>query len=91
MSLLVLTLGMLPLALLVVFFDLERNIVQPAFIALLMLSKSLVAYRCARIFFDSGRLGLHLFLYFCTLEIAPLIFLWRVLLFVNHHLTTIYS
>ncbi len=79
-----------PLVLLVVYFDLDYTVMRGALLAILLLLKSLLFYRCTRIFFNTGNLGFHLFLYFCTLEIAPLLILWRILLLANNFLTTIY-
>ncbi len=82
--------ALFPLTLLVVYLDLGHRLVCFVFIGLLVVLKCLLLYRCMRIFFDSGSRSLHLFLYFCTLEMAPLLFLWRILLFADHFLTTIY-
>ncbi len=83
-------LTLFPLTLLVVYFDLDYLYLRGALFAILIELTGLLFYRCARIFFSSKSQGLHLFLYFCTLEMAPLLFLWRILLFANYFLTTIY-
>ncbi len=45
----------------------------------LALAKLLLAFKCLTIFFNHIYLFLHLFVYLCTLEIAPLFALWKIL------------
>ncbi len=45
----------------------------------LILTKLLLAFKCLTIFFNHTYLILHLFVYLCTLEIAPLFALWSIL------------
>ena len=51
--------------------------------------KSLLLYKSYQIFFSYKLGGVHLILYFCTLEVIPLLVLWRVILFANNYLVTI--
>ncbi len=90
MSILTMTVLLLPLVLLVVFFDLDYALMRTAFLAVLLAVEMLLLYRCRRIFFDTPGGYVHLFLYFCTLEIAPFLVLWRTLLITNYYLINIY-
>lgn len=49
----------------------------------LICSKILLFYKSVRNFFNHFHVVLHLILYFCTLEIAPLLFLWKGLGYIN--------
>lgn len=73
----------LPLALLVVYFDLGFAGMADTFLVLLLTDKILLSYRCFRIFFSYPLGWVHLFLYFCTLEIVPIYLLFRALVYVN--------
>ncbi len=42
--------------------------------------------KCATIFFDRKVVNLHFFLYFCTLEIVPLIAFWGGMVFIGNYL-----
>lgn len=46
--------------------------------------KILLFYKCIRNFFNHFHGILHLILYFCTLEIIPLLFLWKGLIYINN-------
>lgn len=82
-------LALLPLTLLVVYFDLDFESLTNLFLFILVVDKILLFYKCNHIFFNY-RLGwVHLFLYFCTLEIAPLLILLRALIYANNFLLTI--
>lgn len=81
--------AMLPLALLVVYFDLSMQHLAISLFCVLVVDKLLLLYKCSRIFFNY-RLGfVHLFLYFCTLEITPIFILFRALVYANSFLLTI--
>ncbi len=89
MSLLALGACLLPLTLLVVFFDLGYGKLRFIFIFVFVSIKILLFYKCFRIFFRY-RLGcFHLILYFCALEIVPTLALWRTLFRANVYLITI--
>ena len=82
-------LALLPLGLLVVYFDLDLPNTAICLICILVVDKMLLIYKCYSIFF-SYRLGwVHLFLYFCTLEIIPILILFRALIYANNYLLTI--
>ncbi len=87
----VLALGLVlvPLALLVVYFDMNFRNTAILFICFLIVDKMLLFYKCSRIFFSYPFGWVHLFLYFCTLEIAPIFMLFRVQTYVNNLLLTI--
>ncbi|RRD79986.1 DUF4271 domain-containing protein [Alloprevotella sp. OH1205_COT-284] len=80
---------LLPLSLLVVFFDLPFRETQTTYILLMAIVKSLLFYQCYRIFFNTLLGNLHIILYFCALEIVPLIFLWGFLVGVSRSLVVL--
>ena len=89
LCLLGLGLVLLPLTLLVVYFDLDFKSLTNLFLFILVVDKILLFYKCNHIFFNY-RLGwVHLFLYFCTLEIMPLLILLRIMVYANSFLLTI--
>lgn len=71
----VLTLGIAlsPFTLLLVFFALPPQPMVLSYILLIVLVKSLLFYKTKGIFFSSLLGNLHIILYFCTLEVAPLL------------------
>ena len=79
LSVLALGFALLPLTLLVVYFDLDYSTLQFLFVCILATIKILLFYKCFQIFFGYKYGGVHLFLYFCALEILPLFFLWEIL------------
>lgn len=89
LGILFLGLTLLPVSLLVVYFDLDFGRLTEIFFFVLVVDKSLLLYKCYRIFFSYRQGWVHLFLYFCTLEIAPLLVLFRALIFANSLLLTI--
>lgn len=78
-----------PLSLLVVYFDLTIKTIIIAFICILVITELLVIYKVKQIFFVYKLGVFHLFLYFCTLEIVPLLVLWKVLVYANQYLIDI--
>jgi hypothetical protein len=76
--LLVATQGILfyPVVLLLVYFDLSIQTVVYYFLIVLFLGKIVVFYRAYVIFFRQNVFLLQIFLYFCALEIIPLLSLW---------------
>ena len=78
----------LPPVLLIIYFDLSFNRLLTLFITLIVVAKTLLLYKCFRIFFNYTLGWVHLFLYFCTLEIVPLLFLFRVMVYANNFLLT---
>ena len=76
-------LSLFALALLVVYFDLSFKPLEIAVILLVATFKLLQIVKCKQIFF-SYRFGtIHLILYFCTLEMIPVLLLWRALIYFN--------
>ena len=80
---------LLPLSLLVVYFDMSLRNTAILFVCFLVVDKMLLFYKCSRIFFSYPFGWVHLFLYFCTLEIAPIFMLFRVQTYVSNLLLTI--
>lgn len=78
-----------PLVLLVVYFDLNINTTIIAFLSILAVSEILVIFKAKQIFFVYKFGLVHLFLYFCTLEMAPLLVLWKALVTSNEYLIEI--
>ncbi|MCH5308096.1 MAG: DUF4271 domain-containing protein [Prevotella sp.] len=73
--------GMLlfPAVLLQVYFGLSLQSVEVYFAIVLILVKLLTIYRSYIIFFRGNIVSIQFFLYFCALEIMPLLALWGVL------------
>lgn len=67
------------LDLLVIYFDLSFPIAFWCFVLLIGVSRLLLLYRCYSVFFTYTGGAFHLILYFCTLEIAPIMLLMRTL------------
>ena len=70
-------------ALLAVYLDLNAYISYTIVLSIAACSKILLFYKSFRNFFKHFHGILHLILYFCALEIAPLLFLWKGLGYVN--------
>ena len=81
--------ALLPVTLLLVYFDMRFETLAIAFLAVVSVVKILLLVRTQRLFFDGPLRCLHLFLYFCALEILPMALLWRALVFFSHYLITI--
>ena len=75
-----------PIALLTVYFDLSVATMLTAVLVVIGISEILVIFKAKQIFFVYKFGLLHLFLYFCTLEMAPLLFLWKTLVSANAYL-----
>jgi hypothetical protein len=65
-----------PSVLLLTYFDAAPQTIINYFIIILILVKILAFYKCYVIFFRQNRLFLQIILYFCALEIIPMIALW---------------
>ena len=68
-----------PLLLLIVYFHISLEIVLYSALAVLLFVKILLLFKCFSTFFGKMYGTLHLFVYFCTLEAAPLVVLWTFL------------
>lgn len=82
-------LALLPLALLVVYFDFAFANTTICLACIITVYKILLFYKCSRIFFNYTLGFVHLFLYFCTLEIIPIFILFRALIYANNFLLII--
>lgn len=80
---------LLPLTLLVVFFDLSYREAIIAYILLLSIIKMLLLYKCYRTFFKGVVGYLHIILYFCALEVVPYILLGGTLIGVAYRNATL--
>lgn len=89
-SMLAMGLALLPLALLVVYYDLDFERTRAVFLFVLVMCKILLVYKCYTIFFNYRYGFLHLILYLCTLELMPLAILWRTLIYASNYLTLIF-
>lgn len=78
--------GLLPLVLLLVFFDLSIYYGILGVVLFLSVIKILLLYKCYRIFFNSWLGRMHIILYFCALEIIPLGFFLAALFTMSSNL-----
>ena len=76
-------LSLFALALLVVYFDLSFRPLGITVVLLVGTFKLLQLIKCRQIFFVYQFSGIHLMLYFCTLELIPVLLLWRALVYFN--------
>lgn len=89
LSILALGLLLLPVSLLVVYFDIQFSTLVWLFFFTVISIKSMLFYKCGSIFFNYRGGAVHLILYFCALEIVPALVLWRALIFSNNYLLTV--
>lgn len=82
-------LALLPVTLLLVYFDISFETLTVAFVSVVAVAKLLLTWQTYRLFFGTPLGCVHLFLYFCGLEILPLALLWRALVFLSQYLITI--
>lgn len=82
-------LALLPVALFVIYFDMNFDAMAHTVVCILVIDKILLFYKCSRTFFDYTFGWVHLFLYFCALEIVPLLILLRTMVYANSYLLTI--
>lgn len=80
---------LLPLTLLVVFFDLNYREAGIAYVLLMAIVKMLLLYKSYRTFFNGSIGYLHIILYFCALEIVPYVLLGGTLLTVAYRNATL--
>lgn len=78
------SLVLFPLLLLVIYFNLDFNFSKICILFVVICFEILLFYKCIRNFFSHFHGVLHLILYFCTLEIIPLLFFWKGLEYVNN-------
>lgn len=75
-----------PLALVTVYFDMPLRNVALCFLLGLACLKILLFYKAFVIFFRKIHGFLHLIVYFCALEIMPLLALWKMLMYITDNL-----
>ena len=80
---------LLPLTLLVIFFDLAYQEAIIAYILLMAIIKMLLLYKCYRTFFNGAVGYLLIILYFCALEIVPYVLLGGALVSVAYQNATL--
>lgn len=78
-----------PVALLVVYFDIDFQTMLVLFFSVYALLKLLLFYKCFHIFSEYKLHFLHIILYLCTLELFPPLILWRTLNYVLNALVSI--
>ena len=67
------TVTLFPLVLLIVYFDLSATIALFFFVFVILMNKILTFYKSWSIFFRQNNRSLQIFLYFCALELTPLL------------------
>ncbi|MBR1732236.1 MAG: DUF4271 domain-containing protein [Alloprevotella sp.] len=77
-----------PIALLVVYFDLSLRHTLLAVAAILALAKLLLFFKSFHVFSRDEATVFHIILYFCTLELLPLYFLWSAAAYMLNHTQT---
>ena len=74
---------LLVLVMVVLYFDLPLEVCILVFAVLFIVAEMLVLYKTLQIFFTSALGLIPTILYFCTLELLPLFFLWEILVKAN--------
>ena len=87
LSVMALDFALFVVAMLVVYFDLALEAAGMAVLLIVALLKTTLFIKCKQIFFNSFPDFVHLILYFCTLEILPVLLLWKALVYFNEILT----
>ena len=82
--------ALFPAVLVRTYFDIPTQNVIYYFIFVLTIVKILSIYRCYNIFFRQKIVGLQIILYFCALEMAPLVALWGSLVNIANVLKIIF-
>lgn len=78
--------GLVPVVMLHIFFGLSLETTLWAAAVVVCLFKILLSFRAYTTFFRQETACMQMFLYLCTLEIAPLLYLWGALVFINGYL-----
>ena len=73
-----------PVVLLIIYFNLGIQTSKTLIIFLLVFAKILLFYKSIRNFFKHVYGFLHFILYFCALEIIPLILFWKGITYINN-------
>ena len=69
-----------PVLLVMLYTTPSRNVIAGSLLGVIVLIKSLLLFKSIRLFYVKTYGVLHLFVYFCTLEVIPALLLWRALL-----------
>lgn len=73
-----------PVMLLIIYFNLGIQTSKVLIVFLLLFAKILLFYKSIRNFFKHVYGFLHFILYFCALEIIPLILFWKGITYINN-------
>lgn len=76
-------LALFPAMMVVVYLDLTSEHFLMTVLSILFITKIMLFYKCARNFFRLPHGSLHLFVYFCALELTPDFLLWKSLEQIN--------
>ena len=79
-----------PMLLLLAYFGLSVNDTLLYTVFVVLFVKILLFYKCFKIFFKKKSAFLQIFLYFCTLEINPMLVAWGILVFIANFLKVNY-
>lgn len=82
-------LSLLPITLLVIYFDLSFHYQQYLIFLTAIIAEILLCYKTKVTFFRYRLGGVHLILYLCALEIIPLLILWRGMVWANTWIATL--
>lgn len=77
----------LPITLCTIYFESSSSISGIFYLFILILLNLLLIYKCFCIFFNKKYGAFYLIVYFCTLEILPVLILWKGVDFINITLT----
>ncbi len=75
--------GLFPLALFVIYFELSYLVTLIFFLLILILAQVVMFYKCFNIFFNKTYGFFYFIVYFCTLEMIPLLLLCRAFVSLN--------
>lgn len=81
--------ALFPIVLLRIYFNMPLHNMLVAVAAVIILVKILTFYKCYVIFFKGMGGFLQIFLYFCAVEIVPVMVLWGALNFIGNYLAVI--
>lgn len=87
LSVMLMDLALFVVAMLVVYFDLSLYATLSAVVLIVGAFKLMLLIKCKQIFFSYYLSIIHLILYFCTLELLPVLLLWKALVYFNEILT----
>lgn len=73
-----------PLLLVSVYLNVDFQISNYLMLLVLLIAELVLLYKCNRNFFSQFYGFLHFILYFCTLELVPLILFWKVIDYINN-------